>query len=166
MFFSLPNDIKSHIFFFIKTSSANSIISSWKRYISHKKFTIYSIYSLPRFNSFIDNDLIYSVVFEKTYFFFKKLYNITTGNESYLSDIYNCFYLLAVSIDDFEWITGCNASFKSTAQPPSHITLVRSQMQSGSINTSHNYYYYEHNKFICISISLKFKWNNILHLLQ
>ena len=78
-FFSLPNDIKSHIYFFIKTSSANSIISSWKRYICHKKFTIYSIYSLPKFNSFIDNDLIYSVVFKNTYFFFKKLYNITTG---------------------------------------------------------------------------------------
>ena len=135
-FFSLPNDIKSHIYFFLKTSCANSIISSWKCYISYKKFIIYSIYSLPKFNSFIDNDLIYSVVFKDTYFFFKKLYYITTGNESYFSDIYHCFYLLAVSINDYEWVSG-----------------------------NHNYYY-SYNKFHCISIALKFKWYDILELLQ
>tara|TARA_Y100000590_G_C15680014_1_gene999463 strand:+ start:1555 stop:1971 length:417 start_codon:yes stop_codon:yes gene_type:complete len=134
-FFSLPNDIKSHIYFFIKTSCANSIISSWRRYIFHKKFIIYSIYSLPKFYSFIDYDLIYSVVFINTYFFFKKLYNITTGNESYFSDIHHCFYLLAISIDDYEWVIG------------------------------HDNLYYAHNKFYCISIALKFKWNDILQLL-
>ena len=141
-FLSLPNDIKSHIYFFIKTSSSNSIISSWRRYISHKKFIIDSIYSLPKFFSFIDNDLIYSVYSKNTYFFFKKLYNITTGNESYLSDIYHCFYLLTVSIDDYEWNSG-------------------HEWGSG-----HDYYYYSYNKFHCISIALKFEWNDILQLLQ
>ena len=135
-FLSLPNDIKSHIYFFIKTYSANSIISSWRRYIYYKKFTIYSIYSLPKIHSFIDNDLIYSVILKNTYFFFKKLYYITTGNESYFSHIYRCFYLLAVSIDDYEWVSG------------------------------HDNYYYAYNKFYCISIALKFQWDDILQLLQ
>lgn len=135
-FFSLPNDIKSHIFFFVKSSYVNSIIFYWRRYIFYKNFIIHSIYSLPKFNSFIDNDLIYSVVFKNTYFFFKKLYNITTGNESYFSDIYHCFYHLAVSIDEYEWVSG------------------------------HDNYYYAYNKFHCISIALKFKWNDILRLLQ
>ena len=105
-FFSLPNDIKSHIFFFVKSSYANSIIFYWRRYIFYKNFIIHSIYSLPKFNSFIDNDLIYSVIFKNTYFFFKKLYRLTTGNESYFSDIYHCFYLLTVSIDDYELVSG------------------------------------------------------------
>jgi hypothetical protein len=135
-FFSLPHDIQSHIYFFIKTSSANSIISSWNRYIYHKKFTIYSINSLPKFHSFIDNDLIYSVIFKNTYYYFKKLYYITTGNESYISHIHHCFYLLAVSIDDYEWVSGRDD------------------------------FYYAYNKFYCISIALKFKWNDILQLLQ
>ena len=135
-FFSLPNDIKSHIFFFVKSSYANSIIFYWRRYIFYKNFIIHSIYSLPKFNSFIDNDLIYSVIFKNTYFFFKKLYRLTTGNESYFSDIYHCFYLLAVSIDDYEWVYG------------------------------HDNYYYAYNKFHCISIALKFEWNDILQLLQ
>jgi len=135
-FFSLPNDIKSHIFFFVKSSYANSIIFYWRRYIFYKNFIIHSIYSLPKFNSFIDNDLIYSVIFKNTYFFFKKLYRLTTGNESYFSDIYHCFYHLAVSIDDYEWVSG------------------------------HDNYYYAYNKFHCISIALKFEWNDILQLLQ
>ena len=135
-FFSLPNDIKSHIFFFIKSSYANSIIFYWRRYIFYKKFIIHSIYSLPKFNSFINNDLIYSVVNKYTHFLFKKLYKLTTGNESYFSNIYNCFYLLAISIDDYEWVSG------------------------------HDNYYYAYNKFHCISIALKFKWNDILRLLQ
>lgn len=135
-FFSLPNDIKSHIYFFVKYSYANSIILSWRRYLFYKKFIIYSIYSLPKFNSFIDHDLIYSVVCKYTYFFFEKLYKITTGNESYFFSIFHCFYLLAVSIDDYEWVSG------------------------------HDNYYYAYNKFHCISIALKFEWNDILQLLQ
>lgn len=135
-FFSLPNDIKSHIYFFVKSSYANSIILSWRRYLFYKKFIIDSISSLPKFNSFINNDLIYSVVYKNTYFFFYKLYKLTTGNESYFSDIYHCFYHLALSIDDYEWVYG------------------------------HHNYYYAYNKFHCISIALKFKWNDILQLLQ
>ncbi len=135
-FFSLPDDIQSHIVLFVKSSYANSIIHSWRRYLFYKNFIIKSIYSLPRFGSFIDSDLLYSVIRKNTYFFFKKLYYITTGNESYLSDIYHCFYLLAVSIDNYEWASG------------------------------HHNYYYAYNKFHCISIALKFQWYNILQLLQ
>lgn len=135
-FLSLPDDIKSHIHFFLISSSVNSIIHSWRRYIFYKKFIINSIYSLPKFHSFIGNDLLYSVVFKRTYFFFKNLYKITTGNEYNFSSIYHCFYLLAVSIDDYEWVSG------------------------------HDNFYYSYNKFICISIALKFKWNDILQLLQ
>ena len=135
-FFSLPDDIQSRIFFFIKISYVNSIIYSWRRYISYKKFIIDSIFSLPKFNSFIDNDLIYSVVLKNTFFFFKKLYIITTGNESYFSDIYHSFYLLAISIDDYEWVYG------------------------------YYNYYYSYNKYYCISIALKFKWYDILQILE
>lgn len=135
-FLSLPNDIKSYIFFLVKSSYANSIIHSWRRYFFYKKFIIDSIYSLPKFHSFIDNRLIYSVAYKITFFFFKKLYILTTGNESYFLSIFNCFYNLAISIDDYEWIYG------------------------------HDNLYYSYNKFHCISIALKFKWNNILEILQ
>jgi hypothetical protein len=135
-FFSLPEDIISHIYFFVKTSYANSIIYSWKRYFFHKKFILNSIYSLPKFYSFIDDDFIYSVVDKYTYFLFKKLYYITTGKESYFFNIYNLFYILAISIDDYEWVSG-NDNF-----------------------------YYSYNKFHCISIALKYKWYKILYILQ
>ena len=135
-FFSLPYDIKSHIYFFVKSSYANTIIFSWRRYLFYKKFIIDSIYYLPKFNSFIHNGLIFCVLHKPTYFFFKKLYYITTGNESYFSSIINCFYILALSINDYEWVSGDDN------------------------------FYYAYNKLHCISIALKFKWNNILQLLQ
>jgi len=136
-FLPLPNDIISHIVFFVKSACVNSIIVSWRRYIFHKKFIITYIYSLPKFYSFIDdNDLIYSVISEHTYFFIKKLYYITTGNEIFFTNIYYIFYRLAVSIDDYEWVSGADN------------------------------FYYSFNKYHCISIALKFKWNDILHLLQ
>lgn len=136
LFLSLPNDIKSYIYSFVKTHYANSIIFAWKRYISHKLFILYSIHSLPKFVSLFDYDLVYSVDQINTYFYFKKLYYLTTGSESYIYDIYRYFYLLAVSLDDYEWING-----------------------------NHNFYY-SYNKFYCISIALKFKWNDILQLLN
>jgi hypothetical protein len=136
LFFSLPYDIISHIDFFVKSSYVNSIIISWRRYILYKKFLIHSINSLPKFRSFINNVFIYSVVSKYTYFLFKKLYKLTTGNESYFTSIFNCFHLLAISIEDYEWVYN-------------------------------NYnFYYSYNKFFCISIASKFKWNNILLLLQ
>ena len=135
-FLSLPDDIKSHVYFFVKSSYANSIINSWRRYFFYKKFIIHSIYSLPKFHSLIDNHMIYSVVCKNTYFFFKKLYKLTTGNESYFSSIFNYFLILAISIDDYEWISG------------------------------NDNLYYSYNKFHCISIALKFKWTNILQLLE
>lgn len=136
LFFSLPDDIKSHVYFFVKSSYANFIIHYWRKYLFYKKFILYSIYSLPTFLSYIDNDLIYSVVRKDTYFFFKKLFKLTTGKESHLSYIYHRFYLLAVSIDDYEWDSG------------------------------HENYYYSYNKFYCISIALKFQWDDILQILQ
>ena len=134
--FILPYDIKLHILYFLKISCANSIISSWRRYFYYKKFIIQSINSLPKFYSFIDYDLVLSVISQNTYFLFKKLYNITTGYESYFYDIYHCFYFLAVSIDDYEWTCG-----------------------------NYNLYY-SFNKFYCISTAIKFKWDNIYQLLQ
>ena len=92
-FLSLPNDIKSHIYFFIKTSSANSIISSWRRYISNKKFTIYSIYSLPKIYSFIDNDLIYSV-FSKILIFSLKNFIILPLVTNLISLIYIIVFII------------------------------------------------------------------------
>lgn len=132
----IPYDIKFIIFYFIKSSFANTIIRSWKRYLFYKKFIIDSIYNLPKTYSFIDYDLIYSVISNRTYFFFYKLYKLTTGYESYFSTIFNLFYILAVSIDDYEWISG-----------------------------NHNYYY-TYNKFICLSMAFKFKWYSIIKLLE
>lgn len=135
-FFSLPYDMQNKILFFVKTSHANSIIKAWKRYSNYKKFILFSIYSLPKFYSFIDNHLIYSVVCKKTHFLFKKLYYITTGKESFFNCIYQYFYQLALSIDDYEWIS------------------------------AYDNIYYSYNKFYCISIALKFKWNKIIKILE
>jgi hypothetical protein len=137
LFFYLPYDIQSHIYSFVKSSYANYIIHSWKRYLFYKNFIIDSIYSLPKFNSFIDfDDLVFSVVDHYTYFLFKKLYKLTTGNESYFLSIFILFYRLAISIDEYEWISG------------------------------HDNLYYNYNKFFCISTAIKFKWNYILQILQ
>lgn len=132
---SLPTDLKNHIYFFIKTHHANIITRSWRRYFSYKKFIISSIYYLPKILSFIDHDFIFPVYLKNTFFFFKKLFYITTGRESFFYDIYLLFYRLAVSIDDYEWIH------------------------------DHYNYFYSYNKFYSISIATKFKWHNILKLL-
>lgn len=134
--FNLPFDINYHILFFVKISSVNYIISFWKRYISYKGYIIHNIQKLPKFNSFFNNDLRFSVVSKSTYFFFNKLFNITTGNESYFYYIHHYFYCLALSIDDYEWVS-----------------------------RFYNKFYYM-NKSLCISIATKFKWNHILHLLD
>ena len=136
LFYSLPIEIQNHVYFFVYSSYTNSIINAWRRYFFYKRFIIHSIDYLPKFFSFIDNDLIFYVCHRKTYFLFKKLFQLTTGNESYLSDIYSLFYNLAVSVDDYEWANG---------------------------NNDHCYSY---NKYHCISIAYKFNWYNILEILN
>lgn len=136
LFYSLPNDIINHIFSFLKIHYSNFIILHWRRYYHYKKFIINSIYNLPKFNSIINNHLIFSVISKKTFLLFKKLFTIITGNESYFNQIYNAFYTLAISIDDYEWAS------------------------------SYNNYYYSYNKYYCISTAFKYNWNNILIILQ
>lgn len=134
--FNLPFDINYNIILLVKISSINSIIFSWKRYIYYKKYIIQNIENLPKFNSFFNNDLRFSVVSNFTYFFFNKLFNITTGNESYFYYIHHYFYCLALSIDDYEWVSGFY---------------------------NKNFYM---NKLLCISIATKFKWDHILQILD
>lgn len=137
LFFSLPDDIINYIFFIVKISHSNCIIYHWRKYFFYKKFIIrYIQYSLPKFYSIINNNLIFSVVSKKHYFFYKKLFNITTGNESYLKYIYFCFYHLALSIQDYEWVS-CRDN-----------------------------YYYSLNRYMCINITTKHNWNRILDLLE
>lgn len=136
LFYSLPNDIQNHVYFFVYSSYTNSIINAWRSYFFYKRFIIHSIDYLPKFFSFIDNELIFYVLHKKTSFLFKKLFHITSGNESYIYDIRRLFYILAVSIDDYEWTNG---------------------------NDDHCYSY---NKYHCISIALKYNWNNILEILD
>lgn len=131
----LPTHIISRIFFFVKTYYVNCIIFYWKRYIFYKKYIFFYIRTLPKYYSFIDYDLVLDVCNKSTLFFFKKLFFLTTGKESYFLSIYKLYYLLAVSIDDYEWSSG-----------------------------RYNYYYY-YNKYYCILIASKFSWNNILKML-
>lgn len=131
----LPDDIIQSIYFFIQTSYASSIIKSWRRYYSFKRYIIdYTNFS-PTIQSFVDNDYVYVVNSPYTYFYFKQLNKLITGNESYLHSIYWLYYCLAVSIDDYEWV-------------------------SGYVN-----HYYSYNKFFCLQIALKFEWRQIIEII-
>ncbi len=131
----LPSEIMQHINFFIKTSYANSIIKSWRRYYSFKNFILESANFSPYTRSFFDNDYIFIVRSQYTYFYFKQLNKLVTGNESYIYSIYLLYYSLAISIDDYEWVSGSNNN------------------------------YYSYNKFFCLQTALKFNWNNIMEII-
>ena len=131
----LPDDIIQRIYFFIETSYAYSIIKSWRRYYSFKRFIFYCANSSPITNSIVDNDYVFIVRNPFTYFYFKQLNKLITGNESYLSSIYFLFYTLAISIDDYEWVSG-----------------------------AHNHYY-SYNKLFCLETALKFEWEQIIEII-
>ena len=131
----LPSEIIQHIYFFIETSYVSSIIKAWRRYYSFKHFIFhYAIYS-PITNSIVDNDYVFIVHSPYTYFYFKQLNKLITGNESYLSYIYFIFYTLALSIYDYEWVYG-----------------------------AYNHYY-SYNKFLCLQTALKFEWYDIIEII-
>lgn len=134
----LPCDIIKRIYFFIETSYAYSIIKSWRRYYSFKRFIFDSANFYPNARSFIDNDYVYAlnvVCSPYIYFYFKQLNKLITGNESYFRSIYLLYYYLAISIHDYEWVYG---------------------------NDNHCYSY---NKFFCLQIALKFKWEQIIEII-
>lgn len=131
----LPSEIIKHIYFFIETHYASSIIKSWRRYYSFKRFIIDSANDSPLTHSFIDNDYVFIVQSPYTYFYFKQLNKLITGNESYLSSIYFLYYRLAISIDDYEWVYG---------------------------SYNHNYSY---NKLFCLDTALKFEWELIIEII-
>tara|TARA_Y100000816_G_C26093072_1_gene577946 strand:- start:69 stop:485 length:417 start_codon:yes stop_codon:yes gene_type:complete len=130
----LPDDIIQRIYFFLETSYASSIIKSWRRYYSFKCFIINSTNFSPTIPSFVDNDYVYVVRSPYTYFYFKQLNKLITGNESYLDSIYSLYYCLAVSIDDYEWVTGADN------------------------------FCYSNNKLLCLQTAHKFEWDNIIEL--
>ena len=136
-FYNLPDDIIYHIDFFIKSSYANTIRNSFIKYMDYKEFIIDSIYDLPLYHSLIDDSHVhFNICSPKTQFFFHKLYIFTHGNESYYDVIENLFYLLACSVDDYEWV---------------------------SCRENHNY---SLNKFYCTSIASKFNIQSIIELLN
>ena len=130
-----PYDIYLHIIFFIKTSYINTIIKCWKRYYFYKKFIYNSILLLPKIHSIINNDYIFNVTNIKTLFYFKKLNSIITGNESYFNSIHLIYYNLAISVDDYEWVSGIN-------------------------NTCYSF-----NKYYCLYTAIKYNWGDIIDLL-
>ena len=133
---SLPSEIIQRIYFFLETSYASSIIQSWRRYYSFKRFIIDYAYDSPVTHSFVDNDYVFIVHSPYTYFYFKQLNKLITGNESYLSYIYFLYYRLAISIDDYEWVYG---------------------------SYNHNYSY---NKLFCLDTALKFEWELIIEIIS
>jgi hypothetical protein len=135
-YYSLPDDILIYIQYIIKSYSITKIIKTYKRYIQYKKFIYSQISNSPVLYSIIDNDLIYDVTHPFTYFYFKQFNKIINGRESYFNHIYTSFYVLAVSIDDYEWAYGVDN------------------------------FYYSFNKFFCTSTAYKFNWGNILHMLS
>ena len=132
----LPCDIIQHIYFYVKTYYASSIIKSWRRYYSFKRFIIDYANDSPVTHSFIDNDYVFIVQSPYTYFYFKQLNKLITGYESYLSSIYFLYYRLAISIDNYEWVSG-----------------------------AHNHYY-SYNKFFCLETALKFEWEQIIEIID
>ncbi len=132
----MPSEIIQHIYFFIKTSYVSSIIKSWRRYYSFKRFILDSANFSPTTRSLVDNDYVYVVRSPYTYFYFKQLNKLITGNESYFHSIYLLYYFLAISIDDYEWI-------------------------SGAVN-----HYYSYNKFFCLQTALKFEWGDIIEIID
>ena len=136
-FYNLPDDIIYHIDFFVKSSYANTIRNAFIKYMDYKEFIINYIYYLPLYNSLIvPSHLHFNICSPKTQFYFHKLYILTHGNESYYYVIENLFHLLALSVDDYEWV---------------------------SCRENQNY---SLNKFYCTSIAYKFNIQSILQLLN
>jgi hypothetical protein len=132
----LPSEIILRIYFFVETYYVSSIIKYWRRYYLYKRFILDSANFSPTTHSFVDNDYVYVVCSPYTYFYFKQLTKLITGNESYLHSIYLLYYCLAVSIDDYEWV-------------------------SGAYN-----YYYSYNKLFCLETAIKFEWANIIEIID
>ncbi len=135
MYFSFLNDdINLHIHHFIISSYANTIIRSWKRYYLHKCFIIFSITFLPRHHSMYNHSRIFNAANNLTYFYFKIFNSLVTGRESYIHLIYNTYFLLALSISDYEWLL------------------------------NYNNYIIKRNKDLCILTATKFNWIEILNI--
>ncbi len=132
----LPFDIILHIHSFIITSYANTIIYAWRRYFLYKRFILDSAIYSPKFKSFNYHFDIYIVTSPYTTFYFNKLKNIISGNEFDFYIIYISYYNLAIAINDYEWIS----------------------------NIQNKYYLL--NKNNCIQTAEKFKWDDIIDILQ
>lgn len=135
-FYDLPPDIQSYIFSFVKIFSVNMIIKAWKNYNYFKKFIMNYAYTSPVYHSCLDGELLFNVSHEYTAFYFNILNNITTGNESYIHDIYLLFCSLAISISDYE----------------DHYDI--------------NNFNYSLNKYYFTSITHKLNWYSISHLID
>ena len=83
--------------------AASTIKRYWTKYYTYKGFIIDSVLNLPKYTSLIDQNLVLDVSCIQTYFYFKILRRLTTGNESYFKIICSSFYALALSIDDSDW---------------------------------------------------------------
>ena len=135
-YYELPNDIILHIQYLLKIyNAAYTIKRCLNKYYTHKCFIINSILNLPKYNSLIDNSLVIDPSSIQTYFYFKILRRLTTGNESYFNIIHCAYYLLALSIDESDWVY------------------------------AHQNIYTSYNKFNCLTFSIKYQIDEIIRLI-
>ena len=139
-YFDLPYELIAHIQFFLNTSYVKTIIKYYKKYYLHKHFIIDQINLLPTHHSLftnVNNVMLFNIVSKKTHLYFHKLSKLINGRESYINSIWFLFWKFANSISDYEWVTG----------------YLR--------NTT-----YIKNRSICYDTSCKFKWQNIIDILE
>ena len=132
----LPIEIINLINYFLQGIYSQIIQRKWKNYLCYKKFLIDNSYTLPSYSSFLYNDIYFNICSKKTTYYFTKLSNVVTGNESYNKNIWHLYFVLANSIFDYEYVSG----FPNK--------------------------YYEINKSLCFNVASKFNWQEILDIIH
>jgi hypothetical protein len=132
----LPMEIILHINYFLHVIYSKIIQKTWRNYLYYKKFLIDYSFVLPSYSSLFYCDIYFNICSKKTTYYFTKLSNIVTGNESYHKNIWHLYYILANSIFDYEYVSG----FPNK--------------------------YYEINKSLCFNIASKLNWSEIIDIID
>ena len=132
----LPIEIINLINYFLRDIYSQIIQRKWKNYLYYKNFLIDNSYTLPSYSSFLYNDIYFNICSKKTTYYFTKLSNVVTGNESYNKNIWHLYFILANSVFDYEYVSG----FPNK--------------------------YYEINKSSCLKVASKLNWQEIIDIIN
>jgi len=132
----LPMEIILHINYFLHVIYSKIIQKTWRNYLYYKKFLIDYSFVLPSYSSLFYCDIYFNICSKKTTYYFTKLSNIVTGNESYHKNIWHLYYILSNSIFDYEYVSGLPNK------------------------------YYEINKSLCFNIASKLNWSEIIDIID